>query len=236
VQRIAIDGTDPRGFRRSRGLPPAEAIEHPAIRSAVEEYDRAHEAAQLARREAVTLEQERPAAVEADTEAYADALEAGRRDPGTKHTEAHDRKIADARRHVDALELIEQRAFTAMVDAIEAGQVDWHASVMAQHDAAREQAADALTTLTTKLGELARLDALRRYTEGRSRVLHGAEVPEPARLRGDERVDLGVALGVLQGHVEPPAPPRRLQYRESGGELRDVQPGSGKLHVVGDAA
>jgi hypothetical protein len=232
MQRIEIGAVDGRGF--AFHIPPAEAIEHPAIRAAAEAYERAQAAAHVARRELTAQEQARPAADTADREAYADALSAGKRDPGTKHADAADRRIADARRYAEALELVERRALDALAEAVDAGQEAWNASTVAKRDTAREQMAATLDTLTAKLGELNRLDALVRFTEGRTPSFQAGGTPTPAELRGNERVTIEMALAVLRRAAAAPEQPRTLHYREGGGELRAVQSGTGSLRAADD--
>jgi hypothetical protein len=213
VKRIQVGATDARGF--AADFPAAELVAHDGIAAAAEAHERAAAAAQLARRDLTTLEQERPAAVEADRRAYADALEAGKRDPGTKHTDAADRKIRDAQRHVAALELVEQRAHGALAEAVEAGQEAWHTAVTAERDATREQAAAMLDELTAKLGKLAQLDALARFADGTARSYNPATVA-PAMLRGSERVDIGTALAIVKRATLPPAAPRAPAFTYRG--------------------
>jgi hypothetical protein len=234
MQKIEIGAVDGRGF--AFHIPPAEAIEHPAIRAAAEAYERAQAAAHLARRELTAQEQARPAADAADREAYADALAAGKRDPGTKHGDAADRRITDARRYAEALELVERRALDALAEAVDDGQEAWNASTTAKRDTAREQVAATLDTLAAKLGELSQLDALVRFTEGRTPSFQAGTTPTPAELRSNERVSISTALAVLHRAAAAPEPPRKLQYREGGGDVRDVEAGAGSLRDVSAAS
>lgn len=82
-------------------IPPG--IDHPAITKAAEHHARLVRERDAARAEARQAERSRPQAVENDQEAYARALEAGKKDPGEKHTEAADEAIRQGKRKAEAL-------------------------------------------------------------------------------------------------------------------------------------
>jgi hypothetical protein len=231
LQPIEIRAEDARGFRHP--TPPSECIEHSAIRAAAEQYERNRDAATEADRVLTDLEQRRPAADEADREAYADALQARHKDPGTRHADAADRAIADARRHADALATIAARSLDAFAEAVASGQADWHAATVAKRDAARARLAEQVAAIGDTLAELDTLDVLTRYTAGRASRLvlpTGPTVPADPSRHGD--VTTAVALGALQRRAVPPAPPAPRTYMGPDGESHEIRLGSGALRVV----
>jgi len=230
LRPIEIGAEDARGFRLP--TPPSECIEHPAIRAAAEQYERDRDAAAEADRVLTDLEQRRPAADEADREAYADALQARRKDPGTRHADAADRAIADARRHADALATIAARSRDAFAQAVASGQADWHAATVAKRDAARARLAEQVAAIGETLGELDALDALARYTAGRTQRLVLPTGPTAPADPGRNAPNASVALGVLQRRAVPPAPPAPRTYMGPDGEAHEIRPGSGSLRVV----
>ena len=222
IKPILIGGHDDRGF--ARPTPPSEHVEHPAIRAAAEQYERDRDAAQEARRLLTDLEQRRPAADEADRQAYADALQARRKDPGTRHGDAADRAIGDAKRHAEALAVVEERSLDALAAAVAEGQADWHTATLTKRDAARARLADQLDAIAHTLAELDALEAMARYTAGRTPRLvlpSGPPVPaEPDRRRGEPTVE--AALGALHRRAVPPPAPTHTRPVMAGG-LRAVE-------------
>lgn len=230
LRPIEIGAPDLRGFRQP--TPPSECIEHPAIRAAAEQYERDRDAAHEAHRELTDLEQRRPAADEADREAYADALQARRKDPGTRHGDAADRAIADAQRRADALALVEARSLDAFAQAVASGQADWHTATVAKRDAARARLAEQVAAIGQTLGELDALDALASYTAGRAQRLVLPAGPTVPADPGRNAPNASVALGVLQRRALPPATPAPLTYMGPDGEAHEIRPGSGALRAV----
>jgi len=227
---VRIADEDARGFRTQ--TPPSEHIEHPAIRAAAEQYERDRDAAHEARRELTDREQRRPAADEADREAYADALQARRKDPGTRHGDAADAAIADAKRRADALALVEARSLDALREAVEQGQADWHTGHVAKRDAARARLAEQLDAIGATLAELETHEAMVRYTAGRASRLVLPSPIEPAApdpRRGDPSI--AAALGALQRRATPPAPPAPRTYTDGDGQTHEIRPGTGSLRI-----
>jgi hypothetical protein len=233
--RITIGDEDPRGFRQP--IPPSEVIEHDAIRAAAERFESASAKAHEARVTLTDMEQRRPAADEADRQAYAEAIEKGEKDPGRRHGERADRAIEQARRTAEALSLVAERALDAFREAVYAGQEQWHTTALGNRDAARAKLAEQLDAVADTLNELARHEAMERYTSGRGGRL---DLPrdtieaKPLDRRAMERsgVNLPMALGVLylRAVPAPPTPPRT--YIEPDGQEHEVVPGSGALREL----
>ena len=126
-------------------LPPA--IPNRAIAEAGREYTRRAEEYRLARQDEIELEQTRDQAVEADRQAYADAVEAGKPDPGPKRTKAHDEKHAAAVRRSEAVEIALERSRTRLLEAM-----DEHRDEL--RDAAEKRVAQSRAALRAGLDDL----------------------------------------------------------------------------------
>ena len=126
---------------------PADQITVVAIRDALVAWETARQTYRQASQDMTQLEHERPLAVERDREVLADALEAGKGDPGQKHTEAHDAKIAEASRRADALRLIEERRFQDLGAAFAEHGDELARSTDANLGVARTEFTDALDRL-----------------------------------------------------------------------------------------
>lgn len=211
---------DDRGNTPS--LPPAELIEQPAIRQAVERHTAAREAEHAASLDATVLEQTRPQAVAMDRDAYADALEGGKRDPGQKHTDAHDKKVADAQRRADAARVVTQRAFAALAETVAAHEAEWAELVDKRLHDARQQYAAALDALAERHVQLAQASALAAYLAGGGRRFRPAAANTvELRRNAEPRVQVVELLGALRSLAEPPT----VQKPAFSGPLRPVELG-----------
>ena len=115
--------------RNDRGalptLPPAHLIEQREIRAAVESMEAAQAAAEVAYRAVVELENTRPAAVAKDRELHADALQAGKGDPGEPNATEHDERTHAAQRKVEASRIVAKRTVDALRDVIAEHAATW---------------------------------------------------------------------------------------------------------------
>ena len=183
-----------------RSLPPSEAIPVPEIREAIENYARAKTARSKASQEATVLVQTRARAVEADNELYADAIAAGKKDPGTPATDDHDKAIKEAERKAAALERLVQRAYHDLVVAM-----DENSDALAE--AAQKRLAETASKLLERVESLGAAVsdrqsalALASFTKtGRWKAGHGSSVP----IRRD-RVGVKDVLSAIARLAEQP--------------------------------
>ncbi len=97
------------------------------------------------------LDRTRDTALEADREAYAQALLDGKDDPGQAQTHAHDQAAADKRRECDALRLAVQRTEVTIQELIEAEAPKRLAALESQADAEQRKTQAALAKFITFL-------------------------------------------------------------------------------------
>lgn len=171
--------------------------------------------------EADRLDRSRDHALEADREAYAEALLDGQDDPGQAHTQAHDKAAADKRRECEALRVAVQRTEDAIQDLLEAeGQARVEA-LTAQADADRRKAQAAMSKLATLLGSVQETKAQvawvrRSLRDGRPTSYKGGAAATTGYmegLKGPNGYDhtLEAVFAALDRALQPPAPvePRR---------------------------
>jgi hypothetical protein len=195
-------------------LPPAQEIEEPNIRQAVAEFHAAANDANTARQTAVQLEQERPQAVERDAEALADAREAGKLDPGAKHTAEHDERIADAERQARAAEILRDRAFAKLAEALAAQGDEWQALAAKRLADARAKFLRAVDRLEAQQRELATAASLDGFVTNGGRYRQPGGYAAGIRASG-QSLPIDAVLAGLRALAEPP--------REPAGDLRIVE-------------
>jgi hypothetical protein len=190
-------------------LPSAEQIGQPQIKSAVETWQDAHAAAQTAAQDAYALKVERPLAVEADTVAYADAIEKGKADPGQKLVAAHDEKIANAQRKADALALVRDRAFAAMELTVAEREGEWAPMVAAEVEAAKAAFLDSISGVEQALADLGDALGLSLYLRSGGRKFNpGSAVGQvPLRRSSEGAVAVEAIIAALRSLAEPAPEP-----------------------------
>ncbi|WP_436792617.1 hypothetical protein [Actinospongicola halichondriae] len=126
---------------------PRELLNSP-FTAEVENFDTCRERAQGARRALDALTKRRREAESADADALADALAAGKKDPGASHVPALEAEIADAHRVALALHRNAARAWDDLMSAMTADRLaEWQDQLRAEADQAKEQILAALATL-----------------------------------------------------------------------------------------
>lgn len=190
------------------GVPPSEFVAHPAIRSAMEARRRAEHAAQGAYRDAVALEQARPRAVQRDNVAAADAMQAGKPDPGEKNVIEHDKQIRTAQRRAEASKIVAERSVDALREAMADHGAEWAALAAKHLKSTRKKWAEEIDRLAVTQQELASAAAIVAYIEdGRYKPVGGLV---PLRRTGDHTATVADVLDSLRlfgAPVDPrPAP------------------------------
>lgn len=195
---------DDRG--RLPNMPPPAAIEHEEIRAAVEAWQAAQLTASTASHDAFRLSQERSHALEKDNLAAADAIEAGRADPGQKNTDAADRLIANANRKAAATEIVAGRALDSLRVVIDRDAGRWAVMANDRLDAARRKWTALLDEVAVVGAELSEATAVASYTEfGRWKPgAHANQVP--LRRGGGNTASLTDVIFGLAALAAPPAP------------------------------
>lgn len=106
------------------------------------------------------LDRTRDHALEADREAYAQALIDGKPDPGQKHVQAHDKDAAAKRREMEALQVAVQRTQDEIQDLLDAEGAAQVAELQAVMTEGRTQAQGLLEDLAGILTEVQRRQAV----------------------------------------------------------------------------
>ena len=206
-------------------------IEHPAITRAAEHHAHMIEQRDAAKAELRTAERARPAAVNADADAYAKALAAGRKDPGEVHTTKADEAIHQAKRRVAALEKATATAASAVESAVTENREAITATLtdrLASEDGRYAEAVDAWEEVAQSRGEvLAALEWMARGDTTRGAPRMGGWVPG-LRIRhaGSGEVPAGFpdVARALREVADPPAAPDPQPVAGPMGTFLGVEP------------
>jgi hypothetical protein len=138
----------PEAQHHLRAIPPSSRVDHPMLNTALVEYEKARAAEHEGRLAHVQAEQEVPAAEWKDEEALADALAAGRKDPGPKHADAHRLVVQEAKRRHGAAKITLQRAVENVSNVFGQHGDEWQQTLESERDAVREQLGRAIDEVT----------------------------------------------------------------------------------------
>lgn len=210
------------------------AIDHPAITEAAERHARLVRERDATRAELRQAERSRPQAVDADRNAYARALEAGKKDPGEKHTEQADEAIRQATRKAEAL----NRAVADAEAAVGKALSDHSAEVNAQlanrlTDADRafleavdrmEKTAHEVTAARSALHFVAQGGDLSRPTPTVGGFVPGLRVRQKGT--GDPAAGFADVCRAMREVIDPPEDPQRQPVAVAGsmGAFLGVEP------------
>jgi predicted DCC family thiol-disulfide oxidoreductase YuxK len=152
------------------------------------------------------LGEQREQALADDRVGLAEALRAGKKDPGTDAVEKIDREIAATKRTVSALELAVIAAWDDVVQVVEQNRERWFREQEKQVEQARRKTGDYLAAYTgareTLVAERAMLTFLRSFPD---RGLSAA-IPAVATLRAPngEPTHWRTIVAALEADVDPP--------------------------------
>ena len=181
-------------------LPRSEDIEEPHIAEAAKAYYAALKAYRDARTalDAIDKPAARRAAEEADTHAYADALDKGAKDPGQKHVQQYRVKVEEARRLVDATAVNVQKRANAVNAAVDQYGDDLTGIVGERHDEALARAHAAIADLEAAVEDLERQEGKLAWLEGRN--LKRARLAATVKINGTQMpvADVVAALRDLE--------------------------------------
>ena len=185
-------------------LPPADVIDSKPIKAALAAYDKAVATELTARRDYARLEQTgRQQAEIADAEAAADALAAGKADPGRRHVQHYEDTLDVARHHRDTATLLVGRALDALNAAGNAHGDEWRASLTRRQDETLKRYTAALNELEQVAHEYAGRAALLRFANGTG-AYNPTHAPDTAKIEtptGDE--DIRTAISDLHSLGQP---------------------------------
>ena len=222
----------------ARAIPPADRVDHPAIRAAIETYEAARAAELEARQMFVQAEQELPAAQYRDEVSLATARERGRKDPGPVEEDKQLVLIREARRQHGAAWVTLTRSVAKVREAFAKHQADWEASLVEERDRDRASFAALLDEVEAVWHRLQANASNRSIAAGRptqSPSLFASSLKVPAIHDGDvvHVVDVLAGLRDLAKPEEPKtggvenlelgADPTRLPLRGSPAAVRQWQ-------------
>jgi hypothetical protein len=184
--------------------PPPGVLGDAALDRALAEHNELAQRAADAAAQSSMLEDSRQDAVDADTQALAQALRAGESDPGGRATRFIDEKIAEARRQADALALAVRDSRDEILDRIR----DAHDALAERLDkltaTENERLRAAIDAVRPLVVSRARFEAARTWVDEPQRSFR---VPEPILpgMRGanDEVVLFEHAIGAMLASTRP---------------------------------
>ena len=181
--------------------------------------DRYRDAAQDSDR----LDRTRDQALEADRDAYAQALIDGKPDPGQKHTQKHDQEAAAKRREMEALRLAVQRTEDEIQDLLGADGKERLEALQAGMADDRAKAQALLDDLAAAMEDLGACQAVaawlqRAMNDYQPRAFTGTgpgmgRVQGLKRPNGEDHITTDV-LAALRATLEGPQPPKARQPGE----------------------
>jgi hypothetical protein len=188
-------------------LPP-EITDTP-IAAAAGEYRRLLAELDTARREFDELEAGRPRAEAADRKALADAMAAGKKDPGNKTQDKLAADLAAVERRITGLADATTAAFRHVREQIDEHGAEWQASLGEQLEAARRDLAEHLAAAGGACSELDRLVGRVAWIRDAGNREPGARFPASYAARTRGAVQLGATpwapadlLAALAGYRE----------------------------------
>jgi hypothetical protein len=228
----------PEAQHQLRQIPPAERVDHPELKAALEHYEQAKADEHTKRRDAIQAEQDLPDAERLDALALADAQAEGKRDPGGKHrTKALD-AIAEARRQHAASVITLQRAVEAVVIAFRQYGSEWEASLDKERDQLRSQMAEALDRwagLHVKLQANSANRAIPRGSATQSPSLYADSIKVP--VRDGDVIYVADVTEALRDLAKPQDPNKQaVENLELGAEPTRHRPPAEQPHFSGGGA
>jgi hypothetical protein len=194
-------------------LPPADLIASKQIKAALAALEDARAARSAAFNAHAVLEQQRPDAIRADSNAYADALQAGKDDPGDRHVRDADAKILAAKRKFEATTIVADRAHAALKAAIDAHGEAWDQDAQAAQAKSAARVDKALDELAAALAQHAERVSVARFTSGSGRFhLQSTQTVNMRRTSSSDDYPTSDLVGALRTVTAPPAPPQEMTY------------------------
>lgn len=142
--------------------------DHPKVRPVARKLTELRGEAERAERELRALEDDRQAAVNADRQAVADALRAGKPAPDETRIAAADTAIAAARRRVEALQIAVSDQAATLAASVDRHRDAWLGDVEQRIARGHTDLAGAIETVAAARGSLADLYTLRSWLRGKN--------------------------------------------------------------------
>jgi hypothetical protein len=189
-----------------RSLPPAALIECEPIRSAMENYAEARDAALAAKRQLIELERGRAAAERQDAQIVADALERVGRPPQPSGLAEHDAKTAAARLKPQACAIREQRALAEFEQSMEVNGAEWRSQLASARPSLLAEKDERIDELVVTLAQLRTLLAIQGLVHGQLYNEAKYRLAVPAPPNGDyDTIQADWLLAALHEIAQPPA-------------------------------
>jgi hypothetical protein len=203
-------GSDPNRIQ----LPPAEQLDRlpEEIAKAGREVADLREKHEAERRNLVEFENARAGAEQIDTQAAADALRAGKPDPGRKVTDKAEKAIAAQKPKVGALGVAVADAERDLRAAIAKHAEEQRTKLGDEVDTQRAEALTIVEELVEKIGERQASFALKAWLADPTRQFnpgsYGRHLTDLQRPNG-EQIPVDAVAATLLGAFAPPTPPAR---------------------------
>jgi hypothetical protein len=226
----------PEAQHQLRQVPPAERVDHPKLKAALESYERARKAEHEARLTHVQLEQELPAAEWKDEEALANAREKRAKDPGPVNADRHRAAIAEAKRDWGARKIALARSIEAVREAWATWGDEFEASLLKERDKLRGamgELLDGWQRLHVELQRNAANRAIARGSASQSVTLFADSIKVP-QVRDGDVIFVADAVAGLRDLAKPQAPnDRAVENLEQGAEPTRHVPPAQQPHFSG---
>jgi hypothetical protein len=223
----------PHRQQQLKSIPAAALVDHPAIKSAIEKYEKALADEHEARLTAVQTEQDLGEADQLDALALADAIAAGKKDPGDKNRQQQLAAIQETRRHHQASVILLQRAVEGVSGGFAEHGQEYEEDLREAREALREQMGRALDEFAGLLGLLRRNSAALRIGQdanlrGPRAFLSAVTLPQREFLSPEEILEKLRVLGAPPKPKEPGVQHRRAPHQTPAVEIEpeDGRPSS----------
>ena len=201
-------------------LPPVELIDCEPIKAAVVAYNTARQNRRDARNSVDALDPTalipgaagtaaKRKAETADARAYADAMNAGKKDPGPVNVDRYERDLSEAKRKLDGAKLIEQDRLSDLQKAVTEHGGAWREQVEERSLAAYNQYEMLLNELEGVVAEMNSQEAIEQFLNGRMYKpgrRYGARVILHDVAGVEESRDVAEIIAILRTLQDEPIP------------------------------
>src|SRR4051794_21599589 len=147
-------------------VPSLEGFDWPELEEKAAEIRRLEADFTEAGRKARELKDEQPKAKREDTAAYAEAIKAGKKDPGTKASDRLEAQIESVSRRRDALRVVLRDRANELLVLVERGRDGWTTETQDSLDVAEDRLAEALAAVERAEAEVLRHKQVLAFLDG----------------------------------------------------------------------
>lgn len=172
-----------------RNLPPVELVDRADVRTLLEQYSDLRTRAAAALRDLDRAQIARRTANERDAAALADAVRAGKKDPGPVEVKKAEAALAEAQRVADGLDIACARSFDELAQTVGSRRSEWLDDLDEKRDAAVATFLETLDSLQAAADEIARINGfanwVRAFPDGKGYLPRGTLVTTLEQRNGE---------------------------------------------------